>query len=175
MRMSICGRTDQAGKPFDVVGIKGGDLDETRAYAAFLARSAKRLYATAVKQETVRACPACGGDTANAIEAFRIFEVPYCRCGSCGHGFVRTRPSQDELKELFSKSDMILSGILPSSGGKMLVSGGEIFLRFKQNGSCSCQQRSIYNIRMPCYPTNISSTPVYIFFIMILILVFLKL
>jgi hypothetical protein len=95
----------RVGKPFDVVGLKGGDLDETRAYAAFLARSAKRLYAAGVTQETVRACPACGGDTVNATEAFRIFEIAYCRCGFCGHGFVRTRPSQEELKELFSSSE----------------------------------------------------------------------
>jgi 2-polyprenyl-3-methyl-5-hydroxy-6-metoxy-1,4-benzoquinol methylase len=93
------------GKPFDVIGLKGGDLGETRAYAAFLAASAKRLYAAAESQETVRACPACGGDIANAIEAFRIFDVPYCRCESCGHGFVRTRPSKDALKELFSSSE----------------------------------------------------------------------
>src|SRR4051812_29390638 len=71
------------GKPFDVLSLKGTDLGETRTYATFLAQSAARLYAAGARQETVRACPACDGDTVNAVEAFRIFDVPYYRCVCC--------------------------------------------------------------------------------------------
>jgi predicted RNA-binding Zn-ribbon protein involved in translation (DUF1610 family) len=77
------------GKPFDVLAVKGSDLGETRRYAAFLAETAARLYGSA--RDVVTRCPACGHDTAFAPEAFRIFGVPYHRCDSCGHGFVRDR------------------------------------------------------------------------------------
>jgi 2-polyprenyl-3-methyl-5-hydroxy-6-metoxy-1,4-benzoquinol methylase len=92
------------GKPFDVLGMKGTDLAETRKYAKFLAQTAGRLYGSDSTCELVTNCPACGHDAAFAIEAFRIFSVPYHRCEICGHGFVRRRPSQAALKSLFSDS-----------------------------------------------------------------------
>ena len=69
------------GKPFDVVGLKGGDLDETRAYATFLARSANRLYAAGVTQETVRACPACGA--VNRVPDEKLAQGLQPVCGRC--------------------------------------------------------------------------------------------
>lgn len=109
------------GKPFDVVGIKGDDLDQTRAYATFLEQSARRLYAAGTRQETVRACPACGSEAADAVEAFRIFDVPYCRCKCCDHGFVRTRPSQEELERLFSTSEEHSSAYLDREAAERRV------------------------------------------------------
>lgn len=94
----------QIGKPFDVIGVKGADIEQTRGYARFLAETAARLYGNASEHELVEACPACGHDTATAIEAFRIFDVPYHRCEACGHGFVRQRPSRAALESLFSNS-----------------------------------------------------------------------
>ena len=49
-------------------------------------------------------------------------------------GNIVTGNVEIELKEIYSKGDMILSGIFPISYGKLLVSGGEIFLKVKQNG-----------------------------------------
>jgi 2-polyprenyl-3-methyl-5-hydroxy-6-metoxy-1,4-benzoquinol methylase len=109
------------GKPFDVMGIKGSDLDETRAYAAFLAQSAGRLYAAGTGQETVRVCPACGRDAADANEAFRIFDVPYFRCQSCRHGFVRSRPSRDEMTKLFSSSEEHSSAYLDHAAAERRI------------------------------------------------------
>jgi hypothetical protein len=90
------------GKPFDVIAIKGADFDGTRRYAKFLAETAGGLYGSSC--EIVKDCPACGLDTASAMEAFRIFGVPYHRCEACGHGFVRKRPSQQTLQGLFTDS-----------------------------------------------------------------------
>jgi len=92
------------GKQFNVIGIKGTDLDETRGYARFLAATAAKLYGNASAHEHVAVCPICGQDTASAIEAFRIFNVPYHRCKACGHGFVLERPSRRALEDLFSDS-----------------------------------------------------------------------
>lgn len=39
-----------------------------------------------------------------------------------------------ELREIFSKRDMILSNVSSTSGGKPLISGGEFYFSAKQNG-----------------------------------------
>ena len=47
---------------------------------------------------------------------------------------VYTGKIEIELKELFTKKDMLLSGILPTANNLMLVSGGEIYMRAMLNG-----------------------------------------
>lgn len=94
----------RVGKPFDVMGIKGSDLTETVSYANFLAASVASLYGANSEIETVAACPACLADTASAPEAFRIFDIAYHRCSTCGHGFVRHRPTAAAFDRHFRKS-----------------------------------------------------------------------
>jgi hypothetical protein len=68
----------------------------------------------------------------------RIFQVQRVQV-FCLHPFLSSNVTVTgnitiELKEIFSKKDMILTGILPMSKYKPLVSGGEIYINATQNG-----------------------------------------
>lgn len=97
--------TVDIGKRFDVLGLKGFDLDEIRAYARALAESAKRLYGHKAGIRRIDNCPACDAGTSQAGEALRVFDVSYRRCGECGHVFVGEQPSPETLAEVFAGSD----------------------------------------------------------------------
>ncbi len=94
----------RVGKPLDVVGLKGTSLDEVRDYAAFLAKSANKLYAADRKKRLIDRCPCCDHSTADAEQVFEAFDIAYGRCQTCGHVFVSTQPDTDELTDEFAGS-----------------------------------------------------------------------
>jgi 2-polyprenyl-3-methyl-5-hydroxy-6-metoxy-1,4-benzoquinol methylase len=93
------------GKALDVLALKGSSTAETRKYAAFLQKTAAALYADGRPRRVLAACPCCGTDAGRATEAFAIFGIPYHRCSTCGHTFIRSQPSVEALTELFSESE----------------------------------------------------------------------
>ena len=92
------------GKRLDVLSLKGTSLREIREYAAFLEKSAARLYARDAPRNALANCPCCGQATGGASVAMRVFEVPYVRCHGCGHVYVSEQPSQSVLDALFTES-----------------------------------------------------------------------
>lgn len=93
------------GKRLDVLRLKGTDLQEVREYAAFLDRTARRLYGGSGAMESQEECPICGASLAAAPVALRVFEVSYLRCGCCGHVCVGFRPVQAVLDDVFAESE----------------------------------------------------------------------
>jgi 2-polyprenyl-3-methyl-5-hydroxy-6-metoxy-1,4-benzoquinol methylase len=93
-----------AGKPLDVLALKGIDLAEVREYAAFLASTAQRLYRGGPLQAQ-RACPMCGASLADAHPALAVFGVEYRRCAGCGHVGVGARPDPQVLDQVFAESE----------------------------------------------------------------------
>ncbi len=92
------------GKPFDVLSLKGTDLEEWRSYARFLDETAARLYATGAPRQTITQCPCCDLDTRAAAKAFAAFGVDYHQCATCGHVFVRDQPRRTDLETNFEES-----------------------------------------------------------------------
>ncbi len=104
-RASTHAMTVTVGKPFDVLSLKGTNIDEMRQYAEFLGTTARRLYGEKTPQRDVAHCPCCLQPTSGAAEALRIFDVPYHRCAQCGHAFVRRQPTEAVLNEVFGGSE----------------------------------------------------------------------
>lgn len=92
------------GKPLDVLQLKGSDLSDTRSYASFLAETAIRMQAPEVPRSRLTSCPICSHTADDAVEAFRVFDIPYVRCIACGHGFVSNRPADSVIRNLFAES-----------------------------------------------------------------------
>lgn len=90
------------GKTLDVLGLKGASLEEARSYERFLRATADRLYAYPLARTD---CPCCTTPSDEADEVLKVFGVPYVRCITCGHGFVRDRPGADVLDEVFAESE----------------------------------------------------------------------
>lgn len=95
----------KAGKPLDVLALKGVDLDEVRSYADFLARTAKRLYRDGADVQKLRNCPVCNANTNDARLALQVFGEHYLRCSACGHVFVGARPTAEAFDRVFTDSE----------------------------------------------------------------------
>lgn len=95
----------EIGKVFDVLAMKGTSLGDIRSYTSFLAGTAARLYGCGAARNVLTECPACGTGAADAAEALRVFGVPYVRCRSCGHAFVREQPGPEALRVVFAESE----------------------------------------------------------------------
>ena len=95
----------QCGKPLDVIGLKGTDLQSIREYADFLSQSSQRLYSSSVSKRYVQVCPCCGTNTNDAVEAIQAFGIAYHSCSACGHVFIREQPDDRVLSEAFAASD----------------------------------------------------------------------
>lgn len=93
------------GKPLDVVALKGSSTADTREYAAALQKTAAEMYADGRPRHNLAVCPCCGTDAGSATESFAVSGVPYHRCSTCGHTFVRSQPPIEVLTELFSESE----------------------------------------------------------------------
>ena len=93
------------GKPFDVLALKGIDLEEIRSYAKHLARTAADLYGPSAKATEQKACPACFAALKDPAVELRVFGVPYVRCGQCGHVVVGKRPDPAALERVFAESE----------------------------------------------------------------------
>lgn len=91
------------GKPFDVLRLKGADLEETRAYADDLAKLARRLYGDG-NSRRVPKCPACDVDARNAREVMTIFGVGYVQCLSCAHVFVGRQVEPAVFAKVFTET-----------------------------------------------------------------------
>lgn len=95
----------QIGKPFDVLGLKGTDLGETRSYSRFLGETAQRLYGPAARLEPRESCPICVTSLTNANVELRVFGVAYVRCPECNHVLVGSLAPADALDAVFAESD----------------------------------------------------------------------
>ena len=93
------------GKALDVVQLKGADLDDIRAYAAFLRETAGRLYAADAPRQPVLCCPCCAATTTDAREAMVVLGATYRRCRACQHVFVADPPAPEALRALLAASD----------------------------------------------------------------------
>jgi 2-polyprenyl-3-methyl-5-hydroxy-6-metoxy-1,4-benzoquinol methylase len=91
------------GKPLDVVALKRTSLDETLEYARYLKTTAARLYGA--ERASLGECPCCGYDASGATAGAVIFGVTYHRCEQCAHAFVRERPTEALLNEVFAESE----------------------------------------------------------------------
>ena len=70
-------------------------------------------------------------------------------------GATVTGTIQIELKEIYTKKDMILSGVFPTSNGKPLISGGEFYIKASQNGQeLKLANQSSVTIELPVSNTN---------------------
>ena len=94
----------RAGKYLDVLALKGLDLAETREYSAFLAETARRLYGSGGLHQ-MKSCPLCGASQQTAAEALRVFDIPYLRCGSCGHVSVGAQAAPEVMNQVFAESE----------------------------------------------------------------------
>ena len=101
-RWNAARRRRHAGKPLDVMALKGTSLDEVRDYEAFLRATAATLYGRGCSPRPT--CPCCHAPSATAPEALRVFDVAYVRCPTCGHGYVRDQPPPTALDALFEGS-----------------------------------------------------------------------
>lgn len=95
----------RAGKPLDVLKLKGIDLGEVRDYAGFLETTAARLYGAGADIRRMTQCPLCHAPLDDAAVELAVFGVPYLRCGSCGHVGVGARPRAEVLDEVFAESE----------------------------------------------------------------------
>lgn len=94
------------GKPFNVLSLKGTNLQEIRDYADFLHRTADCLYAQDSPYCILSACPCCGANTNDHVQAcYSFIGVPLHRCNVCGHGFVLKQPKEQAFTALFAESD----------------------------------------------------------------------
>jgi 2-polyprenyl-3-methyl-5-hydroxy-6-metoxy-1,4-benzoquinol methylase len=92
------------GKPFDVLALKGTDLEEWRSYARFLHETAGRLYADGALRQIIAHCPCCNHGTGDASKVLTVFSIDYHQCVSCGHVFVREQPRRADLETNFQES-----------------------------------------------------------------------
>jgi len=96
----------RAGKPLDVVALKGLDLAELRGYAEFLQKTARQLYGSGSPLRKITLCPCCGTETGNFNDqALSVFGIDYFRCCECGHVFVLEQPTNEAHTKLFSESE----------------------------------------------------------------------
>ena len=96
----------RAGKPLDVVALKGLDLAELRGYAEFLQKTARQLYGSGSAFRKITHCPCCGTETGNSNhQALSVFGIDYFRCRECGHVFVQEQPTNEVHTKLFSESE----------------------------------------------------------------------
>jgi SAM-dependent methyltransferase len=93
----------RVGKPLDVLALKGASMKETREYADFLAKTARRLYGDVRALQPKANCPIC--EATESAAALRVFGVAYVRCKDCGHVFVERQPSAEILTQVFTDSD----------------------------------------------------------------------
>ncbi len=93
------------GKPFDVLGFKGVDLAEIRAYADNLEAVGAKLYAPGAPRRVLTECPCCNASSASASVAMTVIGVEYRRCSDCGHVFVREQPNESALHAVFAESE----------------------------------------------------------------------
>ncbi len=66
---------------------------------------------------------------------------------------------QIELKEIYSKKDMILSGVFPTSNGNPLISGGEFYIKASQSGQeLKLTNRNTVIVELPIQNTHTTGT-----------------
>lgn len=95
----------RVGKNLDVLGLKGTNLKDILDYSEFLRKTSGFLYSPNSEKNELVQCPCCEGVEKNFKEVFKIFQVPYCQCGVCGHVFIKAQPTEKVLKEVFSDSE----------------------------------------------------------------------
>lgn len=93
------------GKPLDVVGLKAQSLEDTREYAAFVAKTAARMFGPQATTRLLERCPACDADVDDAPAHLSIHGAAYARCKRCGHVFVQPQPVPEVLNEVFVESE----------------------------------------------------------------------
>jgi 2-polyprenyl-3-methyl-5-hydroxy-6-metoxy-1,4-benzoquinol methylase len=95
----------RVGKSFDVLALKGIDLDEVRKYSDFLNNTAKQLYREESSACHLEACPICYASLKDADVELFVFGVRYLRCCLCGHVCVDARPAREVMDGVFSESE----------------------------------------------------------------------
>ena len=93
------------GKDLDVLALKGTDLEQVRAYAKLLERTAAELYGPSSQSTEQRQCPACHTSLMKPEVELHVFGVPYVRCGECSHVTVGRRPDPAALGRGFAESE----------------------------------------------------------------------
>lgn len=96
------------GKPLDVLGLRPVDPDEARGYLHELRTAADALRGGATMART--ACPCCGAPAATGAPELTVTDIPYTRCGGCGHLWVVNQPTPEALAARF-RDDDALSGV----------------------------------------------------------------
>lgn len=96
----------RAGKPLDVLALKGIDLNEVIEYADFLKQTAQKLYGKNSDILQLQTCPLCNASLEAAQKELSVFGVPYVRCGRCGHVGVAARPDAKVLDSIFADSEL---------------------------------------------------------------------
>lgn len=105
MRRALDGAAVRFGKPLDVLALKGIDLDGVRGYAEHLHKRAQTLYAPGSARRELVTCPCCSLPTSDAKVELVAHGVPYHRCASCGHAFVRLQPAPEALERLYAEEE----------------------------------------------------------------------
>jgi len=95
----------QAGKPLDVLALKGTDLTDVRKYADFLRGTASQLYGPSSGATRQPNCPICCSELEPKAVELHVFGVPYLRCTECGHVAVGLRPAPGALDRVFAESE----------------------------------------------------------------------
>ncbi len=97
--------TTRRGKRFDVFGLKATKKEQLLARAAYKARMASELFADDADLRRLESCPCCTAPREHSEEFARIYDVPYRRCGQCGHVYVATQPTPEALNRVFREAD----------------------------------------------------------------------
>ena len=95
----------RAGKPLDVLKLKGVNLEEVREYSSFLAFTAVQLYGNPASIVQLSNCPLCSNTLMTATTELTVFGVAYRRCNECGHVGVGARPDASVLDRVFTESE----------------------------------------------------------------------
>ena len=95
----------RAGKPLDVMALKGINLEEVITYAAFLEHTAHRLYCRGPNIHPIQRCSICNTILESAEIELVVYEVSYLRCRHCGHVGVSSQPATEVMNQVFSDSE----------------------------------------------------------------------
>lgn len=98
----------KVGKALNISSLKGDSLSDTKKYSEYLRSLGERVFSGELTE--LSTCSCCAADASEFSLFLELNNGAYWRCGSCGHVFVRNRPTAEALAKLF-REDSTLGGV----------------------------------------------------------------